>query len=99
MTFHTESGSIGTILSGFESQLLTICLNDQANIAWFTSTRGVYQVWLDMSLFLEFAQDESQSQSVTNFFIQDLKKVHLYQYNNIINTSRFHVQTYYASVF
>ena len=51
-------------------------LNDQANIAWFTSTRGVYQVWLDRSLTFEFAQVECLSCSVTNLLYSGLMKVH-----------------------
>ena len=45
-------------------------------IAWFTSTRGVYQDRLGRSLTFEFAQVECLSCSVTNLLYSGLMKVH-----------------------
>ena len=48
----------------------------QAFIAWFTSTRGVYQLWLGRSLTFEFAQVECLSCSVLSLLSYGLTRVH-----------------------
>ena len=60
---------------GSNFNLLKLSNMTKLIIAWFTSTRGVYQVWLDGSLTFEFARVECLSLSIINFLFRTKSKV------------------------
>ena len=54
-----------------------ICLNDQANIAWFTSTRGVYLA-RPRTLSLKFIRDQWRSTQLKECKLQNYRSLLLH---------------------
>ena len=74
-TFSTDKNQ--KCLTVLDRLIVLICLNDQANIAWFTSTRGVYQS-RPRILSLQFIRDQWRSTQLWECKLQKCRSLLLH---------------------